>query len=549
MQTNLNPDGMTKAILSLIFFAWCMLGCHTAATDRAKNLLAKADACMESHPDSALLLLQGIGDAASLQGKAQADYALLYSQACDKNLISITHDSLIQIAVKHYKDKKESLNAAKSYFYLGCVYRNANQDAMAIEAYLKALEKMPEGITHKLWMQIYFNLGERYFNQSFYHNSMEMYQKCLKASKELKDSSLLFFPYRGIAVTYLLTEESDSALAYYQKALDISRFVHNEYWEATILDDMSNTYLYKGDTLTAHQFITASIQKDESAGSLYLRSKLLYYRNELDSAKLFLLAGCQSPDLYAKTNCYNLLYSIEKEMQNHASAYAYNDSFNIYRDSIEVLKQHQKVEVLHIKYAMELQKKEAEKREQKIYWRGSFIIIILLLGGFCFYLYLMKKQKELLLKQKLLNFNDQSQTISSYLEEKFGEEISLQETASVFKREQLQKGADSFNASAWGNRLKEVEKQIKSGDYIKPDEQPQLYHELEIHFKEFIADFTKIYPKMSKEDIYYCILSGLGYKSRTIVYCMSSSGGALRTRKNRLKKNMAEDTFQTIFGS
>lgn len=538
---------MTKAILSLLFFAWCMLGSHPATTDRAKNLLAKADSYMELHPDSALLLLQDIGNAASLQGKAQADYALLYSQACDKNLISITHDSLIQIAVKYYKDKKENLNAAKSYFYLGCVYRNANQDAMAIEAYLKALGKMPEGITHKLWMQIYFNLGERYFNQSFYNNSMEMYQKCLEASKELKDSSLLFFPYRGIAKNHLLTEKIDSALAYYQKALDISRFIHNEYWEAGILNDIAKTYLHKRDTLKAYQFITASIQKDESAGSLYLRSKLLYYRNELDSAKLFLLEGCQSPDLYAKTNCYNLLYKIEKKMQNHANAYTYNDSFNIYRDSIEVLKQHEKVEALHIKYAMELQKREVEKREEKIYWIGSFIIIIILLVGLCFYLYLAQKQKELLLKQKLLSFKDQSQTISSYLEEKLGEEISLQETASVFKREQLQKGLASFNASAWGGRLKEMEKQIKSGDYIKPDEQPQLYHELEVHFKEFIADFTKIYPKMSKEDIYYCILSCLGYKSRTIMYCMSSSGGALRTRKNRLKKNIAGDTFQMIF--
>lgn len=538
---------MTKAILSLLFFAWCMLGSHPATTDRAKNLLAKADSYMELHPDSALLLLQDIGNAASLQGKAQADYALLYSQACDKNLISITHDSLIQIAVKYYKDKKENLNAAKSYFYLGCVYRNANQDAMAIEAYLKALGKMPEGITHKLWMQIYFNLGERYFNQSFYNNSMEMYQKCLEASKELKDSSLLFFPYRGIAKNHLLTEKIDSALAYYQKALDISRFIHNEYWEAGILNDIAKTYLHKRDTLKAYQFITASIQKDESAGSLYLRSKLLYYRNELDSAKLFLLEGCQSPDLYAKTNCYNLLYKIEKKMQNHANAYTYNDSFNIYRDSIEVLKQHEKVEALHIKYAMELQKREVEKREEKIYWIGSFIIIIILLGGLCFYLYLMKKQKELLLKQKLLSFKDQSQTISSYLEEKLGEEISLQETASVFKREQLQKGLASFNASAWGGRLKEMEKQIKSGDYIKPDEQPQLYHELEVHFKEFIADFTKIYPKMSKDDIYYCILSSLSYKSRIIMYCMSSSGGALRTRKNRLKKNIAGDTFQMIF--
>lgn len=45
---------------------------------------------MEEFPDSALSLLQHISHPEDLKGKAQADYALLYSQACDKNRISIT---------------------------------------------------------------------------------------------------------------------------------------------------------------------------------------------------------------------------------------------------------------------------------------------------------------------------------------------------------------------------------------------------------------------------------------------------------------------------
>ena len=47
-------------------------------------------------------------------------------------------------------------------------------------------------------------------------------------------------------------------------------------------------------------------------------------------------------------------------------------------------------------------------------------------------------------------------------------------------------------------KLNEVEKQIKSGNYIKPDEQRLLYQELDVSFKEFIAGITEIYPKMSR---------------------------------------------------
>lgn len=537
---------MNRAFYMLLF-TFSLYGCNVEMSQKVNETLYQAENCMEEFPDSALSLLQHISHPEDLKGKAQADYALLYSQACDKNQISITNDSLIRISVRYYEDKDEDFNAAKSYFYQGCVYRNANQDAMAIEAYLKALDKMPKGKPHKLWMQIYFNLGERYRYQNLYGSSMEMFQKCLGASKELKDSSLLFFPYRGIANAYLFTEKSDSALIYYQKALAISQYIHNDFWESAILDDISNTYLYKGDTLKAEQFIRASIEKDKSASSLYLRSKFLCYRNELDSAKELLLVGCQSNSLYIKTNCYNLLYEIEKKLQNHFYAYAYNDSFNLYRDSIEILKRHQEIQNLHIKHAIELQKGEEKRKEENIYWIICFIFMMLLSGSLCLYLYLKKKYKEYLLRKRILTLNDQNQTISNYLEQKLGKEILLQETITAFKREKLQRGIDTFNVSPWKEKLNEAEKQIKSGDYIRPDEQRLLYQELDVSFKEFIAGITEIYPKMSREDVYYCILSSQNYKSRTIMYCMSSSGGALRTRKNRLKKNMAEDTFQMIF--
>lgn len=537
---------MNRAFYMLLF-TFSLYGCNVEMFQKVNETLYQAENYMEEYPDSALSLLQHISHPEDLKGKAQADYALFYSQACDKNRISITNDSLIRIAVRYYEDKDEDLNAAKSYFYLGCVYRNANQDAMAIKAYLKALDKMPKGKPHKLWMQIYFNLGERYLYQNLYGSSMEMFQKCLGASKELKDSSLLFFPYRSIANVYLLTEKSDSALISYQKALDISRLIHNDYWEAAILDDMSNTYLYRKDTLKAEQFIMASIEKEKSASSLYLRSKFLFYRNQLDSAKQLLLVGCQSHSLYVKTNCYNLLYEIEKKQQNHSSAYVYNDSFNLYRDSIEILKQHQEIQNLHIKHTIELQKREEKRREENIYWIICFILVVLLSCSLCFYLYLKKRYKEYLLRKRVLALNDQNQTIRNYLESKLGKEILLPEVVTAFKREQLQRGIDAFNASPWKEKLNEAEKQIKSGDYIKSDEQRLLYQELDICFKEFIAGITEIYPKMSRRDVYYCILSSQNYKPRIIMYCMSSSGGALRIRKNRLKKNMAEDTFQMLF--
>lgn len=159
----------------------------------------------------------------------------------------------------------------------------------------------------------------------------------------------------------------------------------------------------------------------------------------------------------------------------------------------------------------------------------GFIMVILLLGGLGFYQYMKRKHKEELLKH--------------------GEKILIKDTVYTFRKERLQTGIRSFSSSPWKEKLEEVQKAITSGEYIKPADQDLLYQTLDTHFKEFIADLTTIYPGMSKENIYYCILSGLKYRKRILVYCMRTPAGTLRTRKSRLKKNMTEETFQLIFNS
>ena len=99
-----------------------------------------------------------------------------------------------------------------------------------------------------------------------------------------------------------------------------------------------------------------------------------------------------------------------------------------------------------------------------------------------------------------------------------------------------------------GKNLETVEKTIVPGNYIKLSEQESLYKELKLHFNDFIACLNQIYPDMSKEDIYFCILSALKYKSRTIVYCMKTPAGSLTNPQKQIKeKNMAEETFRIIF--
>lgn len=118
----------------------------------------------------------------------------------------------------------------------------------------------------------------------------------------------------------------------------------------------------------------------------------------------------------------------------------------------------------------------------------------------------------------------------------------------VSLEEALQQGVREFYASAWREKLETAEKEIIPGDYMKIDEQKQLFQELDTCFQAFINGLNEVCSGMSKEDVYYCILSYLDYRNRVIVYATRISSGALRTRKSRLKKFMPEEVFLLIFG-
>ena len=134
----------------------------------------------------------------------------------------------------------------------------------------------------------------------------------------------------------------------------------------------------------------------------------------MDSARFYLKKSCLSGNLYSKTTGYLYLYKVEKKAGNHSAAYAYNDSFNIYRDSIIKIQQHQKIEELSTQYALAIQRKEIEAENRNIYYVITICLIVLLLGAFavCQYLRREKKIRAQARKAELVGPNTDHQHLS-----------------------------------------------------------------------------------------------------------------------------------------
>ncbi len=74
---------------------------------------------MQEKPDSSLYILKRIDSDKLSRRKDKAKYALLYSQALDKNYIDKTNDSLILVAVDYYQEHGTDQEKMLAYYYLG----------------------------------------------------------------------------------------------------------------------------------------------------------------------------------------------------------------------------------------------------------------------------------------------------------------------------------------------------------------------------------------------------------------------------------------------
>lgn len=97
---------MKVTTLAALLLAYCILVACTRTSPNAQ--LVQADSLMQKSPDSALHFLEKIYPEKLKSLEDQAYYALLVTQAQDKNYIFQENDSLIRVAVQYYDSIKST---------------------------------------------------------------------------------------------------------------------------------------------------------------------------------------------------------------------------------------------------------------------------------------------------------------------------------------------------------------------------------------------------------------------------------------------------------
>ena len=115
-----------KHLLSIILSILLLTAC--GESKRNSQLLERAETIMNDSCDVALSILQDSIDASTLTTeRGRAIYAVLLSQALDKNYIDLTSDSIIAPAVKYFANGDNPHYAMLTHYYHGKILLNQNK--------------------------------------------------------------------------------------------------------------------------------------------------------------------------------------------------------------------------------------------------------------------------------------------------------------------------------------------------------------------------------------------------------------------------------------
>lgn len=473
-------------VLLLISF----YGCSDKKT--ITDTLHRAEALMNEYPDSAYTLLQTLPVDKLHQDKNRARYALLYSQALDKNYIDETNDSLINIAVDYYRTTDDVHSKFLAFYYQGRVYTNAGELHKAILAYTEAEQLADEVKDGYLVGLLYSEFGRIYRLYYDYPKSFEAHQKASQyyelAGKETH-CSYMWLNMSRVCRNMNQYDESERLL---RMALLAGKENRDNVLVRLCLGDllMQAVELQEmAKARTLHNELQTLVDSDWGTAS-FMGSLAALYASESDfsKARKFIEKGWRrAENRVDSVNLYLSSSEIEYEAGNEKKAYSdLLEGTKLQKsESYETLQQ--PILTVQRDYLSGKLDFQTYKLRMEQYLRVLYIILSALLLTITYLLLKRKLKKE---KEKA------SKTIQQLKDEKKQkEEESNKKIASLLQELKEKEQSDQSHITSIDNlRLELNRREEHHRLYIQEMEQLQSDTEKELQRKsEFVIDLFKIW--------------------------------------------------------
>lgn len=360
----------------------------------AREVLDRAEAVMESCPDSAYAELQTLFDgdqeSPSLGGvRGGPRTILLLAEATNKLYKQMPSDTVFQEVVDYYDRHGNANERMKAYYLMGCIYRDRHEAPMALQWYLDAVEQadtLDTDCDYLTLMRIYGQMADVYHCQVMPMEEISAYKQYSRCAAKM-DST--YYAIRGIE----LQLNAYNLLGDTAKILTLTDSVHDLYLRAGMSQAAASVYptaiyiyLAQKDYSKAKQLMDIFEHQSglfDEEGNIephregYYLSKGQYYQgiNQFDSA-VYYYRRVQQYGYYMMA--YNGLYSVYWQQQMMDSVVKYS---LLYRQSLNDNAKNQQQEAMVMVKAMydyNRQQKIANEKEIALIRRTNLFIYIII---------------------------------------------------------------------------------------------------------------------------------------------------------------------------
>ena len=523
-------------ILILLAVLPTCFGCggHQATNPR----LTQAESLLSSDPHAALVLLDSLQSAGLKSKKDIALYALLRTQAEYKCYIVPETDSLIRIATDYYGDRKKGYHAALSWYTLGCVYSEWQDDAAAVEAYLKAKPLFPDTLS-RYYILCNQNLGIHYLNRRMYRQAFEALNACRRGAVQTGDSATVAFADYHAALAHLYPSDYAEAKVLFSRVLSNPK--STPLTRTTTYLQLAKIEFYQNKDCTRARYYLhlneAGVTDTTTLGANYsLRGDICCELQQPDSAYYWYRRSlaCQS-ELFTDCWNYHQLAELAPRLGINDSIPAYIRRYTLLADSVRAAEQQAEISEAYSQQQMEENRRALTRRATRILFTViALALLVALLAGLAF---LLRDRQRKIYYLRLQDELKQNRRESLTIPEADREELL---------RRKLDICCRMFRSTPSARLLLGRSAAAETLTFSAA-ERTRIVSDVTDSFVDVMLDVKNESPQLSEQDLLFCALSALRCSPRAQAECLLLSPTTLRTRKYRLKEKLPAELFALFF--
>ena len=543
--------GMKNGI-NLLMILVLFISCVQEKEDN--NVLRRVEACMELFPDSALSLLSQIECPECMRGQQRADYALLLTQALDKNYLdNLQSDSLIMIAVEYYKQEGDKLKAGKAYFYYGKVMLLKERFSDAMQAYLEASSLLEETRDYKVQGMVWEYIGYLNSVQGLYENSIDNFKHSIRYYELASDRRRILYGYRNMARGYFSVHHNDSAGWYAEKGLVLSDTVSG--MKASFLHLLGLIANNEKRYPQAIEYFSNAMEVCDNLNDKYRYSLSLgRVYSEVGQKKKTedcFVSCINATNIFVSSGAYYYLADMHKKDGNYLKAFLYkekSDSLLEVTRNAELQKQLLDLQNKYENDKLILENKQIRlENEKQTYFYLFLFVFILGLGIIAFFLVRKRYRTKLLRNVEIIGNNNA-------IINRYACRIAELENVSLQERQAKQEEIGILNRKilcliAENKRVCEnssvdalfVLEELKQGNLIISNmtiaERQHIFDFLDLVHANFITRLKQEFD-LTKNELLLAALLKVGFSNKQLMIVFDCEKKSIYKNRQRLKADL-----------